>query len=93
MDESSKKRTLITTTSALNGSNADDNNKRLRIHSDKDRVEELKGVYASLIEAIGEDPTRKGLVKTPQRAAQAILHFTKGYEENLQSIILFEIII
>lgn len=49
----------------------------------KEREKEISKAYASIIDAIGEDPTRQGLLKTPQRAAKAILHFTKGYEENL----------
>ena len=52
----------------------------------KERCEEIANAYSSIIESIGEDPTRQGLLKTPQRAAKAILHFTKGYEENLESI-------
>ncbi len=39
--------------------------------------------YASIIKHIGEDVERQGLVKTPQRAARAMLEFTKGYEMNL----------
>jgi GTP cyclohydrolase I len=32
---------------------------------------------------IGENPTRQGLRKTPERAAKALLHFIKGYEEKI----------
>lgn len=49
----------------------------------KKRTEEISEAYASIINAIGEDPERQGLLKTPERAAKAILHFTKGYQENL----------
>lgn len=52
----------------------------------KERESEIKNAYSSIIEAIGEDPNRQGLLKTPERAAKAILYFTKGYEENLASI-------
>jgi GTP cyclohydrolase I len=41
----------------------------------------------TLLECIGEDPTREGLLETPARYAKAMLHFTKGYEENLHTII------
>ena len=30
---------------------------------------------------------KKGLQKTPLRAAKAILHFTKGYNENLEQVV------
>lgn len=57
----------------------------------KARQDEIANAYSTIIEAVGEDPTRQGLLKTPQRAAKAILHFTKGYEENLESnIIIFD---
>lgn len=39
--------------------------------------------YKSVIKHIGEDVERQGLLKTPERAAKAMLFFTKGYEENL----------
>lgn len=55
----------------------------------KARQDEIANAYSTIIEAVGEDPTRQGLLKTPQRAAKAILHFTKGYEENLESNMLF----
>lgn len=53
----------------------------------QERCEEIAAAYLNIIEAVGEDPMRQGLVKTPQRAAEAILHFTKGYEENLEGIL------
>ena len=33
---------------------------------------------------MGEDPTRPGLLKTPERAAKAMMYFTKGYDETIQ---------
>jgi len=41
--------------------------------------------YRKILGHVGEDPRRQGLVKTPERAAQAMLFFTKGYEEALDS--------
>jgi len=43
--------------------------------------------YTSIIKHIGEDVERQGLIKTPQRAARAMLEFTKGYEMNLDDIL------
>jgi GTP cyclohydrolase I len=40
-----------------------------------------------ILYSIGEDPSRQGLLNTPTRAAQAIIHFTKGYEESVQDIV------
>ncbi|CAO3609209.1 unnamed protein product [Cunninghamella blakesleeana] len=39
------------------------------------------------IECIGEDPTREGLLKTPDRYAKALMFFTKGYDQNIRDII------
>jgi len=47
----------------------------------------LEDNYRKIIQDIGEDPNREGLKKTPERAAKAIKHFTKGYHQNLDSII------
>lgn len=37
--------------------------------------------FKHILEGLGEDPDRPGLVDTPKRAAQALLFFTKGYED------------
>ena len=47
----------------------------------------LASHYKSTLELIGEDPSRQGLLKTPERAAKALLYFTKGYNENMQGMI------
>ena len=38
--------------------------------------------YRSIIELIGEDLNREGLVKTPVRAAKALYYATQGYRQN-----------
>ncbi|VDK30253.1 unnamed protein product [Anisakis simplex] len=47
------------------------------------QLDDMIKAYSSVIKHIGEDVARQGLVKTPERAAKAMLFFTKGYEENL----------
>ncbi|EDO25857.1 predicted protein, partial [Nematostella vectensis] len=43
--------------------------------------------YETILSNIGEDKDRQGLLKTPERAAKAMLYFTKGYEEKVQEIL------
>lgn len=47
----------------------------------------LASAIATVLECIGEDPTRSGLQKTPERYAKALLWMTKGYEVRLSDVI------
>ena len=41
----------------------------------------------NLLELLGEDPSREGLLNTPKRVAKAWEFLTKGYNENLDELI------
>jgi GTP cyclohydrolase I len=47
--------------------------------------------YAELVKKqlamIGEDPDREGLQRTPERVARAMAYLTRGYAENVRSIV------
>jgi GTP cyclohydrolase I len=43
----------------------------------------MAGAYKELLWSLGENPERQGLLKTPERAAKAMLFFTKGYDQSL----------
>src|SRR5678815_3161676 len=43
--------------------------------------------FRDLLEAVGEDPQRQGLVKTPNRAARAFEFLTNGYRQSLADIV------
>ncbi|MGI9308923.1 MAG: GTP cyclohydrolase I FolE [Gammaproteobacteria bacterium] len=43
--------------------------------------------FRKIIEAVGEDPNREGLVKTPERAAKAFEYLTRGYRQNIDDLI------
>lgn len=45
---------------------------------------EMSRSYKLLLSSLGEDPDRPGLLKTPERAAKAMLFFTKGYDQSLE---------
>ena len=47
----------------------------------------LTKIYRDLLDAIGEDSTRQGLVKTPARAARAMEFLTQGYRQSVEEIV------
>jgi GTP cyclohydrolase I len=53
----------------------------------KARLKKLTGAVHTILECVGEDPSREGLLQTPERYAKAMMFFTKGYEENLRDIV------
>jgi GTP cyclohydrolase I len=52
-----------------------------------EKTEKLSNITKSLIETIGEDPNREGLIKTPLRVAKAWTYFSQGYSSNLDEVI------
>ena len=40
-----------------------------------------------ILKSLGEDPEREGLVKTPQRVAQALTFLTRGYDMDPAKVI------
>ncbi len=54
---------------------------------DEATTDQLKDSYRQIIEAIGEDPNREGLVKTPERMAKAMQFLTQGYSLDPKEIL------
>jgi GTP cyclohydrolase I len=57
------------------------------------KTEELASHYKSIIELLGENTEREGLLKTPHRAGEALQFLCKGYKEDAEAILrsaLFE---
>ncbi len=48
---------------------------------------EVKDRYSKIIAEIGEDISREGLIKTPERAAKAMLFLTQGYQQDAANIL------
>jgi len=47
----------------------------------------LEKLVAEQLKLIGEDPKREGLLKTPHRVAKSLQFLTKGYTEDVKSIL------
>src|SRR2546423_11294090 len=43
--------------------------------------------FRELLESVGEDPERQGLLRTPHRAARAFGFLTNGYRQSLNDIV------
>jgi len=62
---------------------------RLNATAEEKLAREKKMALAvrTILECIGEDPDREGLLRTPERYAQSIMWMTRGYEERLTDVI------
>ena len=52
-----------------------------------DIEQELASHYRRIIELLGEDPSREGLLKTPTRVAKAMQVLTRGYEMDAHKVL------
>ena len=55
--------------------------------ANEERLTLMRSAVETLLRCLGEDPQREGLVRTPERMAQALLYCTKGYDEKLDDIV------
>jgi GTP cyclohydrolase I len=55
---------------------------------DQHTTDLLKIRYNDILNGIGEDVDREGLLKTPERASKAIQFLTQGYEQDAAQILL-----
>lgn len=47
----------------------------------------MRGAVRTILECVGENPDRPGLLDTPKRYANAIMYFTNGYQQNVRDIV------
>eukprot|EP00035_Acanthoeca_spectabilis_P020574 m.433605 g.433605 ORF g.433605 m.433605 type:complete len:205 (-) comp17596_c0_seq1:1289-1903(-) len=55
--------------------------------TEEERKARMAAACVELLKCIGEDPSREGLLKTPERWAKALLFFTKGYKESVENVL------
>ncbi|RKU27023.1 GTP cyclohydrolase I FolE [Candidatus Poribacteria bacterium] len=53
----------------------------------RNETAELEGLFTRMLENLGEDPGRQGLVNTPLRAAKAMQFLTSGYHQDIDKIL------
>jgi GTP cyclohydrolase I len=52
-----------------------------------DNTKEFEQTIAKMLELLGEDPNREGLLKTPSRVAKALKFLTEGYHQDPKEIL------
>ena len=67
-----------------------DTSERLTLERNRlsaDRVQEMERVFGELLDAVGEDRERQGLLKTPGRAARSFEFLTQGYRQTVEEVV------
>jgi GTP cyclohydrolase I len=69
---------VVETKTAIMASDSD-GFRRVDDYNDE-KVNAISSVYGEVLKNLGEDPSREGLVKTPERVAKALQYLTHGYD-------------
>lgn len=54
---------------------------------DPETIKEISGYYYRILQLLGEDPDREGLLNTPTRVAKALSFLTRGYNQDPEQIL------
>lgn len=54
---------------------------------DPETIKEISGFYYRILQLLGEDPDREGLLNTPTRVAKALSFLTRGYNQDPEQIL------
>ena len=52
-----------------------------------DNNKNITKLIEKLLQEVGEDPTREGLLKTPARVAKSWVYFSRGYNQDLDDVV------
>ena len=55
---------------------------------DLEKTTKMASHYKEIIQTLGEDVNREGLIKTPERVAKAMQYLTQGYSQDPREILL-----
>lgn len=59
---------------------------QIKATSEAAKEKMIEAVY-TMLESVGEDPEREGLLKTPKRVAEAMQYLTSGYNQSLEELV------
>jgi len=68
------------------GNSGPGSTKGLRDTTEEERLERMTSACRTILECIGEDPDREGLLKTPLRWAKALSFVTQGYKQSVAEV-------
>jgi GTP cyclohydrolase I len=64
------------------------NGQEAQIHATSDaNTEQMMEAVRKILESVGEDPEREGLLKTPKRVAESMQFLTQGYNQSLETLV------
>ncbi len=65
----------------------DDDDMSLQLSMNGKSLEKLQDYVKGILNEVGENPDREGLVRTPGRVARAYKFLTKGYDEDIENLL------
>ena len=89
-DDGDKLSSLFDNVSSSSSSSSSDSENEesnpLHKNSEEEKIKIMAKACETILNCIGEDPTREGLLKTPERWAKSLLFLTKGYDQSISEV-------